>query len=528
MELHPKVLNQYNQTRSGTYKKIVCHAPFVSLNFEQNGNVRACCYNTKDILGKWPEQSIREIWQGENANRLRSLIRQNDLGGGCTECGNMLIAGNYQGVRAKFFDEYAPDGISSRVHYFRQKLLGHINYPKVLEFELSNECNLECVMCNGYFSSSIRKNREKLPPLSSPYNDRFVQELDEFIPHLTDAKFLGGEPFMIDIYLKIWERILHINPSVRMHITTNGTFLNNRIKTLLEGLKAGIILSIDSVNRETYSKIRVNGNFDKVMENMAYLLDYTKRKKTFISMAVCPITYNWKELPEMLSFCLDRNIALYFNVVFTPEELSLKEQPIEKLKEIITWLEKNPAPGKSGNPQSPQNLSIAAYNDFISLLKGWLQLRKDQQRDKASRLNSMTEENSLLTVSEVQVTQDIVWSPETLLSYLFKLTDINKKGFFDEEKQLQHELASLLISAPANNLHEVFRTYLEFYIQYNDLKNEQANEEKVAFIAALIQQHPARAQVLTQIAKVPPVQLGGLFYNRNTSDLQSDLTTFFG
>ena len=220
MELHSKVLDQYNETRSGTYKKIVCHAPFVSLNFEQNGNVRACCYNTKDILGKWPNQSIREIWQGEKANRLRGYIRQNDLGRGCTECGNMLVAGNYQGVRAKFFDEYAPNNLSSRVHYFRQQLSGHIEYPKVLEFELSNECNLECVMCNGYFSSSIRKNREKLPPLSSPYNDQFVKELEEFIPHLTDAKFLGGEPFMIDIYLKIWERILQINPSVRIHITT--------------------------------------------------------------------------------------------------------------------------------------------------------------------------------------------------------------------------------------------------------------------------------------------------------------------
>jgi MoaA/NifB/PqqE/SkfB family radical SAM enzyme len=100
-----------------------------------------------------------------------------------------------------------PNNVASRIHYFRNKLTGHINYPRVMEFELSNECNLECVMCNGYFSSSIRKNREKLPASVSPYNDQFVDELDQFIPHLTDAKFLGGEPFMIDIYLKIWERI---------------------------------------------------------------------------------------------------------------------------------------------------------------------------------------------------------------------------------------------------------------------------------------------------------------------------------
>jgi hypothetical protein len=79
----------------------------VNLNFEQNGNVRACCYNTKDILGTWPAQSIQEIWRGEKAVALRNHIRNNDLGGGCTECGNMIIAGNNQGVRAKYFDEFA-------------------------------------------------------------------------------------------------------------------------------------------------------------------------------------------------------------------------------------------------------------------------------------------------------------------------------------------------------------------------------------------------------------------------------------
>jgi MoaA/NifB/PqqE/SkfB family radical SAM enzyme len=199
----------------------------------------------------------------------------------------MLEAGNYHGVRARYYDEFAPNTLGPRLNYLKQSLGGAVPYPRVMEFELSNTCNLECIMCNGYFSSSIRKNREHLPPIESPYNDKFVDELDEFIPHLTDAKFLGGEPFMIDIYLSIWERIRKLNPNIRIHITTNGTFLNNRIKDLLEGLKAGIILSIDSVNKETYPKIRVNGSYDKVMENLEYFRDYTKRKSTFLSMAAC-------------------------------------------------------------------------------------------------------------------------------------------------------------------------------------------------------------------------------------------------
>lgn len=524
MQLHPKVIEQYAVTRSGTYKKIVCHAPFVSLNFEQNGNVRACCYNTKDILGTWPAQSIREIWHGEQAAKLRNHIRHNDLGGGCTECGNMIIAGNHQGVRAKYFDEYAPNNLTSRIHYFRNKMSGHINYPRVLEFELSNECNLECVMCNGYFSSSIRKNREHLPPVVSPYNDRFVDELEEFIPHLTDAKFLGGEPFMIELYLKIWERILKINPAVRIHITTNGTFLNNRIKDLLEGLKAGIIMSVDSVNEETYKKIRINGNFKKVMENMEFLREYTKRKRTFMSMAACPIIYNWQELPEMLHFCLEKNIALYFNAVFTPEELSLKEQPVELLQEIISFLEKNPAPEKKGNPLSPRNLSINAYNDFIRLLHGWLQTRKVKLKEKSERLHEVKTE---LITAKIQ-TEIVAWNAEVFLKLLHELTDTNGKGYFEKEKQLQAQLNEMLKVCSEEHLREVFHAYLLFFAQFSQLKQLPADEEKVKFLANLIAHHPQRSLVLMQISRVPPVQLGSLFYNKTIAELQTDLKAFFG
>jgi MoaA/NifB/PqqE/SkfB family radical SAM enzyme len=524
MQLHPKVIEQYAASRSHTYKGIVCHAPFVSLNFEQNGNVRACCYNTKDILGTWPQQSLREIWWGKKARMLREHIRNNDLGGGCSECGNMIIAGNHHGVRARYFDEYAPNGLGTRLHYFRNQLTGYVHYPRVLEFELSNECNLECVMCNGYFSSSIRKNREKLPPIVSPYNDRFVDELDEFIPHITDAKFLGGEPFMIEIYLKIWERILKIKPSVRIHITTNGTFLNHRIKDLLEGLKAGIIVSIDAVKEETYNKIRINGNFKKVMENLSYLLDYTQRKRTFISMAACPIIYNWKELPEMLSFCLERNIALYFNAVFTPEELSLREQPIELLQEIISYLESNPAPEKQGNPLSPRNLSIEAYNDFIKLLKGWLRERKTILKEKSERLQQVKIEEIATDIKYEQVT----WNADVFLKLLHQLTDISGKGYFEEEKKLQSRLASMLLSCNADDLNEVFTAYLLFYIRFSKLKNAMPDAEKVKFLSELIASHPQRNAVLVQISKVPPVQLGGLFFNRELADLQNDLKTFFG
>jgi len=507
VKLSKNILQQYEKSRSGTYKAIVCHAPFVSMNFEQNGNIRACCYNFKHILGTWPKNSIKETWSGKPAADLRKYIMNNDLGGGCAECGNMIIAGNHYGARARFYDEYAPAGIISAVKYFNYKVAGNVGYPKVMEFELSNNCNLECIMCNGYFSSSIRKNREKLPALESPYNDAFVDELNDFIPHLTDAKFLGGEPFMIDIYLKIWERIRALNPNMRIHITTNGTFLTNRVKNLLEGLKAGIILSIDSVNRDTYHKIRINGNYDKVMENIEYFRDYTQKKKTFFSIAACPITNNWHELPEMLNFCLEKNITLYFNAVFTPEKLSIKEQPLEIQEKIIEYLKKNPAPEIKGSLNQPRNLSIKAYNDFIKLLQGWANEKNLQV------LRNETDKNKS-------------WSAQESKGTIIDLAEMEMSGYFNNEREAQQQLYKLLLNANEKEFAETMMHFVETYHKNINTDLSDSTKEKIRAITKMLFVHPMKASIIKSMSLAPPLEVAKNFIEKSIEELAFEINRF--
>jgi organic radical activating enzyme len=360
-------------------------------------------------------------------------------------------------------------------------------------------------MCNGSFSSSIRKNREKLPPIISPYNEKFVDELEEFIPHLTDAKFLGGEPFMIDIYLSIWERILKINPRIRMHITTNGTFLNNRIKNLLEGLNAGIILSIDSVEKETYKKIRVNGNFDKVMENLDYFLDYTKRKKTFISMAACPIATNWRELPQMLEFCLSKNIALYFNVVFTPFDLSLRELGVKELEEVITFLENYSLPEVKGNPQSPRNLSISAYSDFVLLLRGWL---NEKNQEKASIETSIAE------------SKNVEWSLEEISGTIDQLIALEHLGFTEKQREIQGHLAALFVKTPIGWIPDSLFCFIRASDRHQKKETDERLYDKLKSLSLLIEGHPYRDSILSMSSQAPPLVFASLIAEKDLEELQ--------
>lgn len=526
MQLSYQTITDYNHSRSNTNKSRVCHAPFVNLNFEQNGNVRACCYNTEHILGKWPEQSIESIWFGAKSEALRSYIKNNDLGGGCLECGKMITVGNYQGVRAKYYDEFSSNNPFNLVSGLLNKLIARPELPRVMEFELSNECNLECVMCNGHFSSSIRKNREHLPAIISPYNEKFVDELEPFIPYLTDAKFLGGEPFMIDIYLSIWERIRKINPKIRIHITTNGTFLNNRIKDLLEDLNAGIILSIDSINKDTYAKIRVNGNFEKVMNNLEYFIDYTKRKKTFISIAACPITENWKELPELLEFCLAKNIALYFNAVFTPFELSLREQSIDTQTEILHFLESYPLPQGKSIDTNPRRLSVNTYLDFIKQLKGWLNERKQLLSEKENRLKQFDTE----TIATSNYSSNAsLGSIDQISDAISSITTIENTGDFAKEKELKTHLGTLLIATPRGQLFDAFMAYIAFQNKFERKEgvNETGAKESILYFTNLIDTHAKRDQILAHLASLSPLFFAKWIQENSLETMKENLELFF-
>ena len=191
-----QLLAAYNKHRPGGAKDLICYVPFSSLTFSWLGKVYACTYNRNILVGEYPKDSIHEIWFGERLKKLQGYIEHNDLNYGCQHCKYFVEKEKFTGLKPQSFDKYS----DYKKH----------NYPRVMEFETSSECNLECIMCNGNTSSAIRQNRDKLPPVANPYDDNFAEQLREFIPHLEEAKFFGGEPFLIRSYFQIWELMKHI------------------------------------------------------------------------------------------------------------------------------------------------------------------------------------------------------------------------------------------------------------------------------------------------------------------------------
>jgi radical SAM protein with 4Fe4S-binding SPASM domain len=265
---HPidrSLYRQFNRFRPMGPKPVFCYLPYNSLTFSFGGQVFVCSYNRDVQLGKYPDNSIDEIWNGAEAKKLREHMLYNDLDYGCRHCKYFFDKGKFTNLRPLAFDKYS-DNMDAA-------------YPQVFEFELSNECNLECQMCHGEVSSSIRKNREKLPPLPMHYDDAFVDQFVKYIPTLKEAKFYGGEPFLIPIYYKIWEKVRELNPKLEMFVITNGTHWNAKIEKLVNELNFDMAISIDAFEKEKVERIRKNVVYEKLMDNIKRFSEILTRKE---------------------------------------------------------------------------------------------------------------------------------------------------------------------------------------------------------------------------------------------------------
>ena len=353
----PEVISSYNKTRQVRNRSLLCHAPFSNMYFNTEGHV-AMCWKTFHKHETYSEdKSIMDIWKGENFEKIRAGIKSCNLDFGCQECKKHLLEGNYVNVLSKAYDN---DHL-------------HPVYPTIMEFELSNRCNLGCTMCNGNLSSTIRKDREKLPPLPSPYGQKFVEELNEFIPYLKEARFNGGEPFLIKQYYDIWDNIAELNPKLKMVIATNGTVLTSKIKEYMEKSNFHFNISMDGFSPETYESIRINGNFEKLMENLDYFISYCKTNNRTLCIMINPLRQNWWEMPAFVNWCNQKDIHLWFNSIIKPADQALWSLPSAELEKIFRQLSEADLPTpKSGNT-AIHRYNIDTYNNLVNQqIKTWL------------------------------------------------------------------------------------------------------------------------------------------------------------
>lgn len=297
-----------------------CVAPYNNMYFTTEGHV-APCWLLVGKLEKWsPTRSIKDIWFGEKFTEYRNNLKEGIFNSECRVCKQKIEADTWPLAMAY-------DGFTVK------------EYPTLLELELSNQCNLECIMCEGRLSSGIRKNRDNLPPMQMVYDDSFIEQLKEFIPHLEELRFNGGEPFAQKIVYDICMVVAELNPNLRINIATNGTVYNKQVRSILDKCNIHLNISIDSLNKDNYELIRINGDFDDLMKNFQIFKNYCHANNRGLSVMVNPMNNNWWEMPNFVKFTIENKVNLWFNTIHHPEHLSIWKLPSTELSVILQTLE---------------------------------------------------------------------------------------------------------------------------------------------------------------------------------------------
>ncbi|MGC9330827.1 MAG: radical SAM protein [Bacteroidales bacterium] len=337
-------------------QKVFCRAPFGALRFNRSGGVQVCCQHLD--LQYLSDINLHDIWFGEQLQLMRQQMQHFDIPASCNYCKMEYQHGNPDIVMARSFDNLP---------------INTNGYPSLMDFSLENTCNLKCIMCDASLSSSIEKSNTEGNNGQYNYDANFLEQLREFIPHLKTTLFSGGEPFLIDINYKIWALLLQENPNVVINVTTNGTVLNDRIKSMLYKGKFNITVSIDSFEKKHYEAIRVNANYEKTMANLRWFSEYCNQHGTKISVSACPMQINRWDIPGVLKHCNANNLGLHFNKVIKPWYQALWSLSSEELQDLHDYYAQS-LPGHANTPVQKENKK--AYSALMKQI--------EQFRDRAA------------------------------------------------------------------------------------------------------------------------------------------------
>lgn len=286
-----------------------CLAPSLNVYFFPDGQVRPCCRHAEP-LGTIGHDRLIDIWRGQARAKVVESLGRGEYVGGCGGCGIEVEIEGRNAAYPASFDQFGDD-------------LGDGAWPLRMEFNLSSVCNLQCIQCNGDLSSSIRLHREGRAPMLNPYDDRFFEDLEAFIPHLNWAQFAGGEPFLAPESYRVWEMVERLNPTLDCNVVTNATQWSRRVRDVTERVRMGFVFSLDAVSKDLYESIRVGADFESVMANVEHLRSVAAGHGTVCSINFCLMAQNYRGFGDVLLFAEERGMKVDVSVVRDPPAASL-------------------------------------------------------------------------------------------------------------------------------------------------------------------------------------------------------------
>jgi MoaA/NifB/PqqE/SkfB family radical SAM enzyme len=339
--------------------------PFVHLNLKQEGRVCAC-WRSHSTLGNSNENSLTEIYNSDQARTLRLSLINGEKPEGCRSCWDMEAAG-IQSTRLQTFENWKlvekniefnnrrdtsnRDDLKSWIlQNFDNSMKGHPQLLKSIEIRFDNICNLMCRHCSPVYSSlwesAVKKDQSMMEIMQDAgslrtnethlsLNNKIIDEIEYLAPHLQEILITGGEPLYHKKHYNFLKKIEPYAKNITLNYNSNFSTLNynnQEVLPLWEKFKhVGVLVSIDATP-EIYPYIRVNGDINKVEQNLAL----AKSLNNITVQATCTTSIlNITRLIDVFKYFVSLEVGIHGSIVQWPTLLNPRVLPVE-LKEKTT------------------------------------------------------------------------------------------------------------------------------------------------------------------------------------------------
>jgi len=329
-------------------KSNICPLPWTSIETRPDGTFQPCCvykYNIRDEKGKKLNTRTHTVSEAQNSKDMKDL-RKEFLEGkrpeGCEACWKEEDSGK----------------TSKRQHLFlKSPLFSQHNVqkgvvaPHFIDLKLGNICNLKCRICSPHSSSQWVPDYIKIDPENKAnwqeYNkkgmwprekSRFLEDADNWIPHVRFFEITGGEPLMIQEQFDILQKCIDMGvaKNIQVHYNTNGThFPEHAMKNIWPHFKrVELAFSIDDVG-ERFEYQRKNANWEEVNSNISKFVESGLQN---LELQVCT-TINFFNILYLAD--LAKQVKLwnphywYINILHWPVEFDI-QQLDKEIKDAIT------------------------------------------------------------------------------------------------------------------------------------------------------------------------------------------------
>ena len=144
--------------------------------------------------------------------------------------------------------------------------------PREIFIEPTNHCNLRCIMCPQY-----RGLKRKKGFMDIELYKKIIEEIKEFNLRRLNL-FNSGESLMHPKLAEMIRIAKEANIYVRLH--TNGTLLKKKlIDEILSSELDMISFSFDGETKEKYESMRLNSNYEDVLNKIKSFLSEKKRRR---------------------------------------------------------------------------------------------------------------------------------------------------------------------------------------------------------------------------------------------------------